>query len=72
MEYVEVRFARARVVYVDGVENGPTNTILRIGAGTHSFDLGKPHDYDPPEVVRRIHGTNELEPIVIDFDEVPA
>jgi len=72
MEYVEIRFPRTRAVYIDGVENGSTNTILQIGAGTHSFDLGKPADYDPPEVIRRVHGTNELDPIVIEFDEVPA
>lgn len=71
MEYVEVRFVRRRTVYIDGVENGPTNAILRIGGGTHSFDLGEPADYDPPEVIRRIHGTNELKPIIIEFEEVP-
>ncbi|MDD5723329.1 MAG: hypothetical protein PHY29_06265 [Syntrophales bacterium] len=71
MQYVEIRFSRTRTVYIDGVESGPTNTILRIGAGTHLFDLGWPADYLPPEVIRRIHGTNELKPIIIEFDEVP-
>ena len=72
MEYVEVRFTKTRTVYVDGLENGLTNTILRVGTGTHSFDLGEPSDYHPPEVIRRIFDTNVLEPIVIEFDEVPS
>lgn len=72
MEYVEVRFAKTRTVYIDGVENGPTNTILRVGTGTHSFDLGEPTDYQPPEVIRRILDTNELDPIIIEFAEVPS
>ena len=75
MEYVEVRFtktSKARTVYIDGVENGSTNSILRVGTGTHSFDLGEPADYHPPEVIRRIFNTNELEPIIIEFDEVQS
>ena len=72
MEYVEVRFAKKRTVYIDDVENGPTNTILRIGTGTHSFHLGDPPNYQPPKVIRRIFDTNELEPIIITFDEVQS
>ena len=71
MQYVEVRFTKNRAVYIDGVENGTTNTILRVGAGTHAFDLGAPNDYDPPEEIRRIQGTNALEPEIIEFKEVP-
>ena len=71
MEYVEVRFAKERTVYINDVENGPTNTVLRIGTGTHSFHLGEPLNYQPPRIIRRIFGTNELEPIIIEIDEVP-
>ncbi len=69
MEYVEVRFARTRAVYVDGVESGTTNRILRVGAGTHSFDLGEPADYRPPEIIRRISDSNELRPAIVEFEE---
>ena len=72
MEYVEVRFVKNRTVYIDDVENGPTNTILRVGTGTHSFHLGDPPNYHPPKVIRRIFDTNALEPIIISFEEVPS
>ena len=70
MEYVEVRFSKPRSVYVDDEENGQTNTILRVGTGTHSFSLGEPMDYAPPEIIERIFDTNELEPFIIEFEEV--
>ena len=71
MEYVEVRFSKTRSVFLDDVENGQTNTVLRVGTGTHSFSLGEPMDYAPPEIIERIFGTNELEPFIIEFEEVP-
>jgi hypothetical protein len=47
MEYVRVTFPTRRRVYIDGEENGFTNKVLRIDAGTHLFDLGKADNYRP-------------------------
>lgn len=70
MEYVEVRFVRQKVVFVDGEPNGKTNKVLRVGTGTHVFDLGDTEDYEPREIKKVIRGSNPLEPIVIEFQEV--
>jgi hypothetical protein len=40
MEYVIVKFPTDRYVYIDGEQNGHTNDVLRIDAGTHVFELG--------------------------------
>lgn len=69
MEYVEVRFAGSRVVYVDGSKCGQTNEILRVGTGTHAFDLGNPKNYQPAEIVIKVKNTNELAPLIIEFTE---
>ncbi len=37
MEYVRVTFKEDRAVIMDDQENGRTNTMLRVGAGIHSF-----------------------------------
>lgn len=70
MEYVEVRFSSVRQVNIDGNPGGETNKILRIGAGTHVFDLGDPKDYQPAEISRVIQDTNALDPAIIEFKEV--
>ncbi|MGR9109032.1 MAG: hypothetical protein ACU843_19125 [Gammaproteobacteria bacterium] len=70
MEYVIVKFAHSRAVYVDGNETGTTNSIFRIGPGLHDFNLGTPLDYRPPNQQMTIQGTNALAPTVIEFDPV--
>jgi hypothetical protein len=47
MEYVKVTFPTRRRVYVDEVECGYTNQVLRVDAGTHLFDLGATDNYQP-------------------------
>ena len=71
MEYVNVRFAQPRIVYIDGQESGTTNGILRIGTGTHLFDLGTPNNYQPPEIIVQVYGSNPLEPIIVEFKPLP-
>ena len=39
MEYVKVTFPTSCRVLIDGEENGDTNEVLRIDAGTHVFGL---------------------------------
>ena len=70
MEYVNVRFSKPRKVYINGIETGTTNGILRIGSGTQCFDLGDPKDYHPPEMVVAIYNTNPLEPIIVEFKPI--
>jgi len=72
MEYVEVRFSIVRQVNIDGSPGGETNKILRVGAGTHLFDLGSPKDYQPTEITQVIENTNALDPAIIEFQEVPV
>ncbi len=69
MEYVEVRYGQTRNVFIDGVESGETNKILRVGPGTHSFDLGEPKDFKPEKVILVVENTDPLEPLLIEFEE---
>lgn len=70
MEYVIVEFPDSRKVYVDGEESGNTNTIFRLGAGIHEFDLGTPLNYDPRQIRVDIQGSNPLAPKKIRFDRL--
>lgn len=70
MEFVEVKFATNRTVYIDGVDGGETNKILRVGTGTHAFDLGEPKNYQPEEIVVAVKDTDSLIPMTIEFKEV--
>ena len=72
MEYVEVRFPNVRQVSIDGNVSGETNKILRVGAGTHVFDLGSPKDYQPKEITREIKDTNSLDSAIVEFQEMSA
>ena len=47
MEYVIVRYARKRSVYIDGEDSGETGERLRVEEGTHTIHLGDPRDYPP-------------------------
>jgi hypothetical protein len=70
MEYVTVRFADDRTVFINGKDSGRTNEILRIGTGTQEFDLGEPRNYRPEKVQRVIENTNALDPAVVEFQKV--
>ena len=67
MEYVKVTFPTDRLVYVDGEENGSTNEVLRVEAGTHVFELGNRANYRPKS--RKLTGkdTTPLEPLEVRF-----
>lgn len=47
MEYLLVKYCRARQVIVDGNPCGKTNTELQLPRGFHTIDLGDPQDYQP-------------------------
>lgn len=67
MEYVQINHPDTRAVYVDDEDNGETNTIIRVGSGTHRFDLGEPKDYEPPFYEELVENTSALNPLVLQF-----
>ncbi|TAK84163.1 MAG: PEGA domain-containing protein [Betaproteobacteria bacterium] len=67
MEYVKVKFPTRRRVYIDEEENGYTNEVLRIDAGTHDFELGNLANYRPASRTVTVKDTTVLEPLEIAF-----
>ena len=67
MEFVQINYPEERPVYVDEEENGKTNTIIRVGAGTHRFDLGEIQDYTPPYYEELVENTSALDPLILNF-----
>lgn len=67
MEYVIVTFPTDRLVYIDDEKNGYTNEVLRVDAGTHSFDLGPVANYRPASRNVTVEDTTPLEPREIVF-----
>jgi len=67
MEYVKVTFPTRRLVYIDGEENGSTNEVLRVEAGTHVFELGNLANYRPASRTVTVQDTTVLEPLKIAF-----
>jgi hypothetical protein len=67
MEYVIVTFPTNRFVYIDGEQNGSTNDVLRIDAGTHVFELGNLDNYRPGSRKVLVQGTSVLEPLEVPF-----
>src|SRR5688500_16659432 len=67
MEFVIVTFSRQRTVNIDGAARAQTGQMVRVQAGTHSFDLGSPPDYTPSSVLTPVSGTAQASPMVIAF-----
>jgi hypothetical protein len=67
MEYVKVTFPTRRLVYIDDEENGYTNTVLRVDAGTHLFSLGNVANFRPASRTVRVEDTSVLEPLEVKF-----
>ena len=67
MEYVRVTFPTNRFVYIDGEQNGYTNDVLRVDAGTHVFELGNLANYRPSQRKVVVEDTTLLEPLEIAF-----
>jgi len=67
MEYVIVTFPTKRLVYIDGDQNGYTNEVLRLDAGTHVFELGTLANYKPASRKVTVKDTTMLEPLEIAF-----
>ena len=67
MEHVIVTFPTKRLVYIDGEENGFTNDVLRIDAGTHIFELGNLANFRPGSRQVLVQNTTVLEPQEVAF-----
>jgi hypothetical protein len=67
MEYVKVTFPTNRLVYIDGEENGNTNEVLRVDAGTHVFELGNLANFRPASRKVTVQDTTALEPLEVPF-----
>lgn len=67
MEHVIVTFPTKRLVYIDGEENGYTNDVLRVDAGTHVFELGNLANYRPASRKVLVQDTTVLEPLEVAF-----
>jgi hypothetical protein len=67
MEHVIVTFPTDRLVYIDSEENGNTNEVLRVSAGTHVFELGNLENYRPASRTVMVKDTTVLEPMEVRF-----
>jgi len=67
VEYVIVEFPTDRLVYIDGEKDGTTNTLLKVDAGTHDFDLGPVENYRPGSRKVTLSGTSSIDPRIITF-----
>ena len=67
MEYVLVIYPTNRTAYIDGEDSGKTNTVLRVDAGTHVFDLGNLKNYTPASRKAVVQDTTELNPMKLTF-----
>ena len=67
MEYVMVTFPTRRLVYIDDEENGHTNDVLRVDAGTHVFALGNLDNFRPASRTVMVRDTSVLEPLEVKF-----
>ena len=71
-QFVRVEYSEDRTVFAGGNPLGQTNCLLTINTGTHTFDLGDPVDYDPPEIVRKVANTSVGNPLKLNFHKVEA
>ena len=67
MEFVKVTYPTDRFIYIDDEQDGRTNSVLRVEAGTHVFDLGTPANYRPASRQVEVKDTTILQPMLIAF-----
>ncbi len=67
MEFVTVTFDDDRQVFIDGTPSGNTNETLQVDRGTHTFDLGAPHNYAPTFRRRQVANTTPIRPLEVTF-----
>jgi hypothetical protein len=67
MEYVIVTFPTERQVFIDGEQDGYTNEVLRVDAGSHLFELGHLENYRPGSRKVLVQDTTPSQPLEIAF-----
>lgn len=70
MQYLLVTFPEQRTVIIDDIEQGMTNEVIELEAGTHSATLQAPSDFDPEMREFILRRTSELNPKVIRFERI--
>ena len=70
MQYLLVTFPEQRTVIIDDIEQGMTNELLELEAGTHTATLALPHDLAPDMREFILRRTSELNPKVIRFEKI--
>lgn len=68
-EFIIVSFPESRTVLSGGNDVGPTNQELVINAGTHTFTLTGPEDFNPPSQQVTVQGTSVVTPMLIEFTQ---
>jgi hypothetical protein len=71
LQWVVVEHERVRDVFVDGRRWAVTNRIFLVGEGTHRFDLGAPHDYEPAKRTATVKQTSAQSPLRLAFTALP-
>jgi len=66
-EYVKVNYPRRRNVFIDGVKNGYTNTLLRVSSRRMTFTLSDPPNYTPKSITKIVKDTTVIKPLEIEF-----
>lgn len=70
LEFMFVKYPSSRIVYIDDVRAGFTNTIMVVETGHHVIDLGKPKNYVPEHEEREVRDTSVIAPLSLEFDRV--
>jgi len=67
MEYIHVDFRETRRVLLDGTEAGDTNRTLMVQRATYTVTLSGDPDYSPASQDVTVWGTDEDDPMHIEF-----
>lgn len=69
MEYLLVKFPEYRGVTVDGMEQGKTNVLLELGAGSYTISLNPSDDLKPHSKKVKLQKTSPLKPLKLTFEK---
>jgi hypothetical protein len=69
-EYLEVLFHHRRMVLINGVNMGETNTLLELEGGIYEVKLAPPHDFAPARQEIDLRNTSALNPKQVEFNKI--
>ncbi len=67
MEYLLVRYPQSRTVLIDGADQGRTNRLIELAAGTYTVTLAPPADFAPKRRRVRLRDTSPIVPKAVAF-----